>query len=160
MKRIALATAYADGLRAAPVTVWASGPPIVGFNAEMLEAASTVSVADEIVKRKLTVATLAHQLAKLCSDNVEIAVVAFRCEGGKHSLTTLTLGETTDGGSPRFGGFASDDIHAAEDVFDTDPHKRCVFKNITYKVTRAMSKKLFCDGDYTAFLRQAEALAK
>ena len=149
-------------IKRAPVTVWATGPAVIGVDVEAIEAARKVSEANQAMMEKFAFGKLAHELALLCSDNVPSARLSFSYEEGVAKFCVLTLPAqqlTDDGAAPRFGGLCSDNTTKIEAHFFASTYANTLTFPVTFKVTQALSRKLFCDGDYAKFLHTAITLA-
>ena len=148
--------AAAARLARAAISCEKAGPQLRDIDADQLATAAAVHSAYETYLRKMEEAEFAHSLAMLCSDNVPAAVLSVYFQSRDVGFINLVLADTTDGGTPRFGGFADDDVDQADEELRHQTSYRFLHGlDTTYKVTALLSSKLFCNGDYRGFLEAA-----
>lgn len=152
--------AAAAKLARASISVRKAGPELSDIDQDQLATAAAVHGAYANYLKKMEEAELAHSLAMLCSENVPAAVLSVYFQSRDVAFINLVLADTSDGGVPRFGGFADDDIDRADDELRHQTSYRFLhYQDTAYKVTAQMSSRLFCDGDYRAFLNAASRRA-
>lgn len=148
--------AAAARLTRASISVRKTGPRLRDIDDEQLATAAAVHHAYANYLRKMEEAEFAHSLAMLCSDNVPAAVFTVHFRSRDVDFINLVLADTTDGGAPRFDGFADDDVdRAVDELRNQTSYSFLHGLDTTYKVTAQLSSRLFCDGNYRAFLQAA-----
>lgn len=155
VQHVALITSF---LRSAQVAVSRDEVVITGLPASLLSAIRRANDELKQLDEKENLAGFARALACICGDNVPRAVVYITFEGaiddGGRGYTDrychIVISDTDDRKQPSMGPFQFSEM---DDRLTCDFNLDFLEGNDThFNITADLSKKLFKDGDYKAFL--------